>query len=215
MTSLLGNKILYQASIGVAALMQALANAGYSPNDGSADPALAFENLVGVMQNIVTLNDLSNNNFVSLAPAQASTLNLTPLSVNVQAYTEASRLVRVTAGYRCVSAPSTISTSPVIVINGVSFTPGFVFPTNARIGDFVRVALDIVVTSPTLVNLYSVGQGVLVGAAVNPSIFLAGASTFGNLFNAFQVKAGINGLVSGSGLYSIDYLLAESIIETP
>lgn len=215
MTSLLGNKILYQASIGVAALMQALANAGYSPNDGSADPALAFENLVGVMQNIVTLNDLSNNNFVSLAPAQASTLNLTPLSVNVQAYTEASRLVRVTAGYRCVSAPSTISTSPVIVINGVSFTPGFVFPTNARIGDFVRVALDIVVTSPTLVNLYSVGQGVLVGAAVNPSIFFAGASTFGNLFNAFQVKAGINGLVSGSGLYSIDYLLAESIIETP
>lgn len=58
LSSLLGNKIFYQSSIGVAALMSALAGKGYSPNDGSANPSTALANLVSVLSNILTNADI-------------------------------------------------------------------------------------------------------------------------------------------------------------
>jgi hypothetical protein len=57
MSSLLGNKILYQSSIMTAALAGALVAKGFSPNDGSAAPATALRNLEGVLGNILTTAD--------------------------------------------------------------------------------------------------------------------------------------------------------------
>ena len=58
LTSLLLNKILYQSSIGVTGLMEAMVNKGYSPNDGNGSPSTALANLTSVMQNIMTRADM-------------------------------------------------------------------------------------------------------------------------------------------------------------
>jgi len=52
--SALANKHFYQDSIVRAALAAALVDKGLSPNDGSANPATAFNNLVAVLANLVT-----------------------------------------------------------------------------------------------------------------------------------------------------------------
>ena len=53
------NKFSYQTSIGVKALMDMLTNKGYSPTDGSAVPATALANLIGVLANIMTQADMA------------------------------------------------------------------------------------------------------------------------------------------------------------
>jgi hypothetical protein len=56
--SQLANKLFYQLAIFVAAMAQALAAKGYSPNDGSANPSTALANLETVLGNILTNADL-------------------------------------------------------------------------------------------------------------------------------------------------------------
>jgi hypothetical protein len=50
--------MMYQALIFVAALANALATKGYSPNDGSSAPSSALENLMGILSNMLTYADL-------------------------------------------------------------------------------------------------------------------------------------------------------------
>lgn len=53
------NKQSFQSSIMITALATALVNKGYSPNDGSAAPGTALNNLVAVLTNIMTQADMA------------------------------------------------------------------------------------------------------------------------------------------------------------
>lgn len=69
--SKLANKLFYQITTAWAALCQALVNKGYSPNDGSTNPATAIANLSAIFANFMTQADMApfalNSSFASFA----------------------------------------------------------------------------------------------------------------------------------------------------
>lgn len=73
--SAMDNKFRFAASIFIAAFTQSMVTKGYSPNDGSADPATALNNLIAVLANVITQADL--NPYALLA---SPTLTGTPRS---------------------------------------------------------------------------------------------------------------------------------------
>lgn len=71
--SAITNKAWYQWSTFITALAEALVAKGYSPNDGSANPATAIANLQAVLANIMTQADMS-----IYAPLASPTFTGTP-----------------------------------------------------------------------------------------------------------------------------------------
>src|SRR6266700_4933879 len=62
--SQLANKLFYQLTTFLAAFTQMLTSKGYSPNDGSANPSTAVNNLAGILNDIITSPEL----IAALAP---------------------------------------------------------------------------------------------------------------------------------------------------
>lgn len=213
MTSLLGNKIFYQQSIAIAALMGMLANKGFSPNDGSASPSTALANLEAVLANILTTADTAG-----LTSTATNGLGTTlPVSVTIPAgRVMLNSVIHISCGIECFASPS-VGRTLQISVGGNVINSKFAIVSQS---DALQVELDVsiisltggpggtpVVTAYYVKTFYTPVDGATSVSLVNNSAIEASNIFLPSLPSALTISATMSN--PSDGIYDNLYLSAE------
>jgi hypothetical protein len=207
MSSVLANKILYQASTMNRSLALMLVNKGYSPKDGTspyqADSSsnAAVTALSAVLANILTKADVPQ-------VANRTAVVITNPAITTQGITAAvptglmsdTQVIRVKGGVRCTASPGA-STQVFIGVGATTATAGLSpAPALVQSGDFLEFEINI--GAETYIFMRGVSNALPVSQSGKQAAITGMAS-------GLAVAINVSGI--GSGTFSTDYISVEAV----